>query len=677
MLVLQPAGPSPHEASQDAVERHRSEQALRESEQRFRIAFEHSPVAMTMAVPSPGPLRPGRFVKVNAALCQFLGGTPADILNHPDPAALILEQTHPDDRAKDLAQFRQLLAGELDTYRLEKRFVLAGRVRWGDLSVAVVRDADGRIEYLISQMIDITERKSIEQTLREREEQLRLALDAAHLGTWDWNLVTGAVTVSEQIEVMFGLPAGGHVYTLDTLWPLIHPDDLEAMRSQIASSQAGDPPLKGEFRVLHRDGSCHWLESRGSLHRDEAGRPVRLLGTVTDVTERKLLELQMQQTQKLESLGLLAGGIAHDFNNLLTVILGNASLALLELPPASAVAGLVREVEKAASRAADLTQQMLSYSGKGTFQVQPVDLSALIREMAQLLHTALPRRARLAFEFAPDLPPVEADATQVRQVVMNLITNAAEALQDESGVVTVATGLLTLEQPVLYAAHSGPDLAAGPYVFLRVTDTGCGMDEATQARVFDPFFTTKFTGRGLGLAVVLGIVRGHRGAVKVTSATVRGSTFEVLLPYRPPPAAPPPAPAAAPDQAAERAWRGYGTVLVVDDEESVRDLVKFVLEQAGFAVLTAADGRTGVEAFERAGRDVDVVLLDLTMPRLSGLESLEELRRLRPGLPVVLMSGYSEQDLRTRCGGLEPTAFLQKPFYAEHLLAAVRRALEG
>jgi PAS domain S-box-containing protein len=664
------------------ADRRRAEQALRVSELRFRIGFEHSPVGMAMAVPAadaaaaPGPMVPGRMVKVNAALCQFLGSTPADILNHPDPMALILERTHPDDRAKDLELFQRVWTGGLDTYRLEKRFVLPdGGLRWGELSVGVVRAADGRIEYAISQIIDITDRKLMEQMLREREEQLRLALEAAHQGTWDWNLVTSTVTVSEQVEVMFGLSPGTLTYTLDTLWPLLHPDDVATMRRHVAEAQGGDPAHKAEFRVLDRDGGCRWLESRGSVRRDDTGRPVRLLGTVMDVTERKLMELQLQQTQKLESLGLLAGGIAHDFNNLLTVILGNAGLALLDLGPGSAAAGLVREVEKAASRAADLTQQMLAYSGKGTFQVQPVELSELVREMAQLLHAALPRKAHLVFEFAPDLPLIEADATQVRQIVMNLITNAAEALQEQSGVVVLATGVLTVEQPALYAAHAGAELAPGPYVYLRVNDTGCGMDAATQARIFDPFFTTKFTGRGLGLAAVLGIIRGHRGAIKVTSALGRGTTFEVLFPYRPLRATGPGAAAAAAPAASE--WRGYGTLLIVDDEASVRALVQYVLEQAGFAVLTAADGQAGVDLFERVGRDVDAVLLDLTMPRLSGLEALRELRRLRPGVPVVLMSGYSEQDIRTRCAGQEPTAFLQKPFFAEHLLAAVQRALEG
>jgi nitrogen-specific signal transduction histidine kinase/CheY-like chemotaxis protein len=394
-------------------------------------------------------------------------------------------------------------------------------------------------------------------------------------------------------------------------------------------------------------------------------------GVVLDVTERRQAEDALRQAQKLESIGVLAGGIAHDFNNLLTGIMGNASLALRTLPGDGAARAhpLLQDVIRASERAADLTQQLLAYAGKGRFFIQQVDLPALVREISGLVRTSIPKKVALQLHTGA-CPPVEADASQLQQVVMNLVINGAEAIGDAPGVVTVTTGARRCTAAELRRRFPGADLPAGEYVQLEVRDTGSGMDAATRARIFDPFFTTKFTGRGLGLAAVLGIVRGHRGAIAVESATGQGTTFTVVLP-----AAEALAPAApAPVDAAVEPT-GAGDVLVVDDEEVVRRLAQSALEEYGYGVVVAGHGLEAVDLVRRAPDRFRAVLLDMTMPVMNGEEAIGHLQRLRPDLPVIVSSGYGEVEALRRFEGARVAGFLQKPYTARQLADAVRAAL--
>ncbi len=385
--------------------------------------------------------------------------------------------------------------------------------------------------------------------------------------------------------------------------------------------------------------------------------------------ERRLLERQIQHTQKLESLGVLAGGIAHDFNNLLMGILGNAGLALMELPQDSPVRRTIERLETAALRAAELTNQLLAYSGRGKFLVEPVILNGLIEEMVNLLQAAVPKNVVLRLDLSHELPDIEGDATQLRQVVMNLIINAAEAIGERSGVITITTGTTVLDRSYLSGTYMDEDLPEGVYVYLEVSDTGCGMDDRTRARIFDPFFTTKFTGRGLGLAAVIGIVRGHHGTMKVYSEPSRGSSFKVLIPAL--------GEAAAPADGIDGNLHGLAgsTVMVVDDEESVRTVAALTLERCGFRVLRASDGREALEVFRTEAPLVDLVLLDMTMPHLNGEETFREMRRLRPDVKVILSSGYNEMDAAGRFAGKGLTGFIQKPYRPVDLIARVRSAL--
>ncbi len=412
---------------------------------------------------------------------------------------------------------------------------------------------------------------------------------------------------------------------------------------------------------------------------DDAGEVVQIVESCRDITgrkraeeERRQLEARLQQTQKLESLGVLAGGIAHDFNNLLVGVLGNASLALEELPGESRARELVQRIDRSACRAADLTKQMLAYAGKGRFVIRPLNLSTLVQEMAQLLQASVSKSVTLKRELPDDLPLIEADETQVRQVVMNLITNAAEAIGVQDGFITIRTGVVDAGQTYLSDTYLGNDLPAGPYVFVEVADTGCGMNVETQSKIFDPFFTTKFTGRGLGLAAVLGIVRSHQGAIKVESEPGCGTRFKVLFPVSESLAGP-----AAEEGPAVGEFDGAGTVLVVDDEEPVRSFARAVLERRGCTVITAGDGREALDVFRARADEIDAVLLDLTMPRLNGEDVFRELYRIRADLPVILSSGYDEEHVTARFAGMRLAGFIRKPYRVNALVEKVARALEN
>ena len=387
------------------------------------------------------------------------------------------------------------------------------------------------------------------------------------------------------------------------------------------------------------------------------------------------LETHIRHAQKLESIGVVAGGIAHDFNNLLAVIHGNADLAMLDLSDESAVRLSLEEIRKASARAAKLIHQMLAYSDHGTLGPEAVDLNRLIRDMADLLKVSVVRKARIEYEPAEALPMIEANAAEIRQVVMNLVTNAAEAIEERSGTITLATGVVDADRSMPAGTGCEDDLPAGRYVSLRVSDTGRGMDPEVRDRIFEPFFSTKSTGRGLGLAAVLGIVRAQHGAIDVDSEIGRGTTFQVLLPCGRQTAT-----AVAATSAAEPkspvAWRADGTALVVDDERAVRTMAARMLGDVGFDVLTACNGREAVEIFEAHADEIVAVLLDLTMPEMSGEETFDALRGIRPDVPVLLCSGYAEQDAAARFAGKGLSGFLHKPFNFDAMVAHLHRVLD-
>jgi two-component system, cell cycle sensor histidine kinase and response regulator CckA len=387
--------------------------------------------------------------------------------------------------------------------------------------------------------------------------------------------------------------------------------------------------------------------------------------------ERKRLEEKLRQTAKLESLGILAGGIAHDFNNLLTGILGNASLALEEAAPGSGIAELLRSMVQATERAAALAYQMLAYSGRGQFRLEYVDLSALVAETLTLIESALGKAIRLNLEIAPALPFVHGDPSQLQQIVMNLAINAAEAV-DNKGEVSVRTGTAELDgtrHPNDVFVIQGTPAPAGKYVFLEVRDSGGGMDAETLQRIFDPFFTTKSTGRGLGLAAVLGIVRSHQGTMRISSSPGRGTTFAVYLP------ACDREPSDAESETQSPRAMG-GIVLVVDDEQYVRETIRRTLELAGYTVVCAAGSAEAMQLFQSLGHQIELAIVDLTMPGEGGGEVVRRLRHHDPNLKVIASSGYAEAEVKAGFGDMMD-AFLPKPYRSDQLRDIVATVLAG
>ncbi|MBI4626673.1 MAG: CHASE domain-containing protein [Verrucomicrobia bacterium] len=457
---------------------------------------------------------------------------------------------------------------------------------------------------------------------------------------------------------------------------LIHPDDVERVRAATRDGLQARRDIEVEFRLLTRGGEEKWVLSRcrGVFAAD--GPLLFLEGLAIDITAQKRaeahrleLERRLLDGQKYECIGLLAGGIAHDFNNLLTPILGNATLARLALPSGSPLDPQLRAIETASLRAAELCQQMLAYAGMGRLNIEPADLSVLVENLRPLVEVALVRRASLHLALTPALPAVLVDSALIRQSVMNLILNAAEAIGESGGEITLSTGLMRADRATLAACAAGAALPPGDYVYLEVRDTGAGMTPETVSKIFDPFFTTKFTGRGLGLSAVIGTVRGHKGALRVESALGRGSVVRVLLPPAPG-AAPLPPRAAVP---VSTGWRHAGRALVIDDDELVRILNAQMVRSFGFEPVTASDGRAGVAAYRDNPDRFDLVLLDLIMPGLSGEDTLIALREVRPDVRVLIISGHGADDVMARhSGGSGRLAFLQKPFKRDALEQKLR-----
>lgn len=517
-----------------------------------------------------------------------------------------------------------------------------------------------------------------QEALRASEERFRAIADY----TCGWEIWIGPDGnmrwVNPGVQKMTGYTPENILAMSDFPESLVDPEDRTLWRELFR--RAKEERTTGEdvpIRLRRKSGERFWGAISWQPIYAGDGRWLGLRASVRDVSrrmqeeeERQMIEAKVREAQKLESLGVLAGGIAHDFNNILMGILGHASLVAQALPPNSELHQSIEKMETAALRAAELTKQLLTYAGKERVISQTLDMSQLVEEMGDLLKASLSKKAQLALDLAHDLPPVEGDPSQIRQLAMNLLTNASDALGAKGGAIVVKTGSLECDRDYLSEFISDRDPASGTYVFLEVSDNGCGMDRETVSRIFDPFFSTKADGRGLGLATVLGIVRGHRGAIRVYSTPGIGTTIKALFP----------ASARAverlprPEQAGTH-WRGSGKILVADDEEMVRELARRVLEEAGFEVLLAADGREAVQLFQQHPRDIAVVLLDMTMPRLSGEEVYLRLRELDPDIPIILTSGYTEQLAigRFSPGGL--AGFLQKPYRPADLLAKMQRVM--
>ncbi|GFE61959.1 response regulator [Geobacter sp. AOG2] len=481
----------------------------------------------------------------------------------------------------------------------------------------------------------------------------------------------------------FNLAAGRIFYGVDTpgtqyysgqvtAIPAIIEDDVR----KLEASQ--DSRLYMENEVETAAGRFHFLVCMQKML-DVSGKFQGSVLILNDISQMKVLEEERQNlnkqllhVQKLESLGVLAGGIAHDFNNILVGMMGYADLTLMRLPLTSPDRHNIEQIIKSAKSAADLTKNLLAYAGKGKYTTQSLKLDEVITDIEHLLSISISKSCILKFNFADNLPLFEGDVSQIQQVVLNLVINASDAINDKSGVICVSTGLINVDRHYLTTTLADEDLTEGHYLTLEVSDNGCGMSEETRFRIFDPFFTTKFTGRGLGLSAVIGIIRGHRGAIKVYSEPGRGTSFKILLP----------ALEATSDRCRENVLdafqdlRGSGTVLVVDDEETVRTVAELMITQWGYKVLTAENGLEALEVYRKHGDEIDLVLLDMTMPHMDGTAAYTELRRINPNVRVILTSGYNESDSISRFSGKGLAGFIQKPYRPNELAALLKKATD-
>ncbi|MDP2138384.1 MAG: PAS domain-containing protein, partial [Candidatus Didemnitutus sp.] len=557
---------------------------------------------------------------------------------------------HPEDRARAIAAMDRSIA-EHKLYSVEYRFRHKdGTYRHIEDHGIFLFNPDGSPNRWLGRLSDVTARHLALAALVESELRYRTVLDQTGQMIFDLAVTTGEIRWFGPTALRDVIGITPEEFSREGMqgWKdRLHPEDRDEAVARLERSLQTGEPCRGEYRLRHNDGTYRPVSERAVVLRNADGAVTRLVGRMTDITVRRIAEEQQRQferrfleTQKLESLGVLAGGIAHDFNNLLTGILGNASLARLDLPPGSQCQSSLEQIETSARRAADLCRQMLAYSGKGRFVVQNLDLNSLVNDTTHLLGISISKTCILRFNLAERLPSIRADATQLRQIVMNLVINASEAIGARSGVIALATGVSRIDQDYLSSMSPDPNLTPGDYVFLEVSDNGDGMTAETITRIFDPFFTTKFTGRGLGLAAVQGIIRGHQGAIKVYSEPGRGTTFRLLLPCATGPADSLPGVI----DPVEQPVRGSGHVLVVDDEETIRNVAARIIEGLGYTAEVASDGREAMAKYRADPARYQIVLLDLTMPHLDGEETFRQLRHLNPGVRVVLMSGFSEHE---------------------------------
>jgi two-component system, cell cycle sensor histidine kinase and response regulator CckA len=638
----------------ELAERNCAEEKLREGRNMLAKVIDAIPQAVFWKD------RDSVYLGCNVVFARYAGvADPEQIVGKSDFDLPWLPEESMDYRRDD----REVMQGNLPKHHIvERQKVAGGGQIWVDTTKIPLCSETGEVYGVLGVYDNITERKAIEEARDKALALVESLLASSPMGIQVFDGESGDCIIANQPIADL---VGGKI------------DELLAQNFRGIPSWQPSGVRESAEEVL-RDGATRHLEGafrtsfgRGVnidcfLSRFHVEGRAHLLCIVVDIEQRKRLEeehrqieAQMLHVQKLESLGVLAGGIAHDFNNILMVVIGNTDLAMMRIGPDSPARENLRQIEHAANRASDLARQMLAYSGKGRFVIENLDLHRIVEEMAQMLEVSVSKKVSLQYRCQPGLSCISGDATQLRQVLLNLVINASEAIGDETGSISIATSSRVCDREYLSGSWIDDHLAEGIYIVLEVADTGCGIDPEVLPKIFDPFFTTKFTGRGLGMAAVLGIVRGHRGAISIRSVKGEGTVFTLLFP----------AVSAASDcgsrggePAAAGITRGSGTILLVDDEERIRTLAQEMLQALGYRVLLACNGREAVEVYAEHRGEIGCVLLDLTMPEMDGEQTFVALRCLDPGVRVVISSGYNEQEVSRKFAGKGAPGFIQKPY---------------
>ena len=647
---------------QDITERRMAEAALRASEERLRLALKASQQGIFDLDIASG------LATVSPEYALMLDYDPADFQESFESWAARL---HPDDRAATLQAQEDYLAGRRTEYRAEFRLQTRfGGWRWIlSMGEIVERSADGTPRRMIGTHTDITELKNKTIALEAAQERLQRAVRAGAIGLWDFDLSTGAFEVTREWCAQLGINPEALLGTIEDWTGRLHPDDYKVIDEFTAALQHGDTAaITREFRARHEDGSYRWILGAVSILRDAEGNPRHAAGANVDITERKRLEQEFIQSQKMESVGRLAGGVAHDFNNLLAVIGGYSELTLAELPEGSHLHHDILQIKHAADRAAGLTRQLLAFSRRQVLKPEVLDVNQVIADAEKMLRRLIGEDIQFTTVLAPEVGQILADPGQIEQVLLNLVVNARDAMP-RGGTIRIETS--SLEVDLAYARqHHG--VTPGRFVRITVTDSGCGMDKEVIRQIFEPFFTTKAQGKGtgLGLATVHGIVNQSGGTIDVTSEPGQGTTFQILFPcHEPRPAERNKAVPIGPSH-------GHDTIMLVEDEDAVRALTERALRKCGYSVHSASSPAKARILMEAVGDTVQLLITDVIMPGLSGPALAEQLCAKHPHLKVLYMSGYTDDALDNHGVLKEGIQLINKPFSIADLTQKIREVLD-
>ncbi len=645
-----------------------AEVALRESEQKLRSIFDYSPIAIGIGV-----VHSGVMIEVNNAWLRLFGYVRDEVIGRTTKELALYARNEDRDEVLGIVKAQ----GSVVNHPIKLRHK-SGKIMEIQYSADLITyDSTLCLQVM---MTDNTNLKQAEDALKESEYRWKFALEGSGDAVWDWNIKTGQAFYSSRYKEMLGFAEDEIGSASDEWLKRIHPEDAPGVMTGLEPCLVGRTGSAAvEFRMLCKDGSWKWMLGRGMVvSRDSDGAPLRMIGTNADITDRKnaeeekqTLEYQLQHTQKLESLGVLAGGIAHDFNNILAIIMGYCALTKLNYDTAEKN---IHIIETAAEKAAGLCRQMMAYAGKAQLTKTNISMVEKVEEIVAMLKATLPQNAEIITDLPAEIPLIEGDASQLGQVVMNLIINSSEAIGTEHGKVDVSLSRIEVRAGKVFEDYHGKKIAPGEYVCLEVTDNGCGMSEETRWRIFEPFYTTKFTGRGLGMSAVLGIIRSHGGALQLYSQANHGTTFKVYLPV-------PMSEADREENVMESStpdqWQGSGTVLLAEDEDSIRDIAKNFLELFGFTVLEAVNGQEALEMYRKNAAEITLVFTDMGMPVMDGYELFAELKKLNSELPIIVSSGYGDAEVTARIGSDNIAGIISKPYNPGQLRAVLKSVVNG
>lgn len=652
------------------AERHHH-RLLAERQLERQMIFDHAPYGMAIHDADNA-----YFIDVNNKYCEDIGYAREDLIGRS------ISEFTPDESWDNVYQSGHRLFHGLSEFESFEQIIerKGGEFRNWKVALILIRDDQGRPKHYVSQAVDVTEERDGQRRIRESEERLRLIAENTNDMIWLLDGDGRFLYVTPSCKIFHGVEPSELIGQQALDW--IHPDDRSTIVDENGKFLPAEHTHLVSYRSLNAQGDPVPAEFKATVIRDpETGRTDRIIGTSRDVRAtlaaekaRRDLERQVQHSQKLESLGLMAGGIAHDFNNLLVAILGHANIAQSEVHQDSPVLEHLRNIESASLRASELTTQLLAYSGRGRLSSEFIDLGALIKDMVALLEISVSKHVTLRYQCEAGVVGVQGDPGQIQQIILNLITNASEAIGDQQGEIDVTTSVRTIHEHELARLQFGEGCLPGRYAALVVRDSGVGMDEVTREHMFDPFFTTKHTGRGLGLAAIIGIVRSHNGAIDVQSQVDGGTTFSVLLP----------ATEQFPDKATgstvptTKVNDAEGTtILVVDDEALVRNTARAVLERFGYRVVEAENGREAVDYFSQHANEVGGVILDLTMPVMDGADAYHAMLEIDSTVRVLVTSGFDKSDAIAKFDDTPPFGFLQKPYRPTDLTDAVIRMVQS